>query len=176
MKKTIVALSLALISAIGFNSFAQAPQNKEKGEKKDKRELRDKQRPDRQRPNPFEGITLTADQQSKLEALNKECHKNDSVARSTEKQRREDMKKANREKGMEMMKARQQQKRDYLNKIKAILTPEQYVTFLENKVLNMPVVKDKMNRGDKQKKDRKDGDMRKKMENRENKGPRRDKR
>lgn len=83
-----------------------------------------------QRPcsaDPFKGITLTQDQQSRLNALKeqrkakcdaqkKECReragKRDSVARSG--------------------------KKEYLESVKEILTPDQYVVFLENIVLSNP--------------------------------------
>lgn len=80
-------------------------------------------------PNPFEGLNLSAEQQTKLEALKTECQaqrKANAEARKADKQNRQ---KANKE---EARKARTEQ----LAKIKAILTPEQYVQFLENNYLS----------------------------------------
>lgn len=75
--------------------------------------------------SPFEGLNLTADQQTKLNALKQEC-----TAR--QQQQRRDCQKANAErKGMKT-----ECRRTNLAKIKEILTPEQYVTFLENAYVN----------------------------------------
>lgn len=69
-------------------------------------------------PAPFAGLNLTQDQQTKLKAL---CD-----ARKTEAQKNRKDKRAE----------RQQCRKDYLAQIKSILTPEQYVQFLENSYLD----------------------------------------
>lgn len=138
MKKTVIAISIALVSAIGFSAFAQSQQTVEpKKEKKEKRG----DRKNMQFSNPFEGITLSAEQQSKLENLRNDSMRNDSIARNEAKKKHDEMKKANEQKRNEMKQARQQKKRDYLNNVKAILTPEQYVVFLENTIINQPAGK-----------------------------------
>lgn len=138
MKKTVIALSIALVSAMGFSAFAQSQQTATP--KKEKKEMRGN-RKKMQCPNPFEGITLTADQQTKLDNLRKNCMRNDSIARNEMKQKRDEMRKANEQKRNDMRQARLQKKRDYLNNVKTILTPEQYVVFLENTIINQPAGK-----------------------------------
>lgn len=125
MKKTIVALSMALMATIGIQSMAQNPDNvKQEKEKKEMR-MRSENRQKVQRQDmAFEGITLSADQKSKIEALKENCKKDSTI------------KKLGREQRNEMRKAMLQKKRDYLASMKQILTPEQYVQFLENQVVN----------------------------------------
>ncbi len=77
-----------------------------------KKECCDKAKCDSKCLNPFEGITLTADQQAKLDVL------------KSNKEARPD---------------RRQMKREYLAKVKEILTPDQYVVFLENSFVNTPM-------------------------------------
>ncbi len=64
-------------------------------------------------PNPFEGLNLTAEQQTALAALRNECRADRDSCRAEAKRAR-------------------------LARIKEILTPEQYVTFLENAFVNSP--------------------------------------
>lgn len=81
-----------------------------------------------QRPNPFAGMELTAEQQTALQDLNQSRQQqrrqrvqSDSTARAQRKE------------------AGQQSRRDYLNQVKGILTPDQYVVFLENIVVEQPM-------------------------------------
>ncbi|WP_301746639.1 hypothetical protein, partial [uncultured Duncaniella sp.] len=72
MKKTLLSATVILSALFGFNSFAQTtqavPENcNQKCEKSDCPRAGK-----RQMPNMFEGITLSADQQQKLEALRAE--------------------------------------------------------------------------------------------------------
>lgn len=78
-------------------------------------------RQDRQRPNLFEGLNLTTEQQSQLEAL-KGSRANNGQAQA-EGQNRPD---------------RKAKKQEFLAKVKGILTPEQYTQFLENAFVNGP--------------------------------------
>lgn len=132
MKKSILALSIALVASLGISSFAQ---NANEGQKsnKQKKERNDKEaKPEKNLPNPFEGLNLTADQQAKIEALKADQQK----AKAEKKQQKDEQKKADKQKKQDGMKAmvaeRQQQKREYLAKVKGILTSQQYVQFLEN--------------------------------------------
>lgn len=68
----------------------------------------------------FEGITLTPEQQTKIAAIKADRQKAVKEARENRKADRRNC------------------KRDYLNKMKEVLTPEQYVVFLENMVVNRP--------------------------------------
>ena len=81
--------------------------------------------PEAAAPCPFEGIELTDAQKEQLKAMQDECGANKQKC-ATDKQAR---KQAKRE-------ARKTAQKEQLAKIKAILTPEQYVTFLENQVVN----------------------------------------
>lgn len=75
--------------------------------------------------NAFEGITLTSDQQTKLDALKADCKANREKCKAYKKAAKE-----------QARADRKQAKRDYLNKVKGILTPDQYVVFLENIVVS----------------------------------------
>lgn len=82
-----------------------------------------------QRPcaDPFAGINLTQEQQTKLTALREKCKTNRAAADKARKdrfQQRDSMVRAN--------------KKQRLEEVKAILTPEQYVVFLENMVVANP--------------------------------------
>lgn len=80
--------------------------------------------------NPmFEGITLSQEQKDKLAALKTKCMA-EKAQQTCQKQC--DKKFANRD---SVAKA---QKRAHLAEIKQILTPEQYVVFLENMAVNRP--------------------------------------
>lgn len=81
--------------------------------------------------NPFEGIELTADQQTAIQNLDNSRRQNRESARRDGRNERQERRDAARA-------ARSQERRDYLAQLKTILTPEQYVTFLENSYLNAP--------------------------------------
>lgn len=124
MKKVFISTSIFLSALFAFQSFAQTPvadqQNSEK--KCDRKDCH--QGDCRRMPDMFEGITLTADQQKKLDALREQCRQKNQ---ENQKRRADD---------------RRQMRRDRLNQIKSILTPEQYTTFLENAYVNdMPKAK-----------------------------------
>lgn len=129
----ILALSAGVAVTAQTNEPAQqceqqnCPDNSKKCKKDGKKDCKKKDckknfcKGDRQKAfNPFEGIELTADQKAKIEALKKKgCCKdsaNDSVAQ----------------------KNRRQARKDFILGVKEILTPEQYVTFLENIAFNHP--------------------------------------
>lgn len=157
MKKFFV-IAIAALCACSSTVFAQKPAdntatngcplNKE-CKRGDKAKCN---KADRKAFNPFEGITLTADQQTKLNALKAEC----KAQREACKGRANCPQQANCDKNCKpgencaktecpvaagndkAVANRQQQRRDCLNKVKAILTPEQYVTFLENMAVSRP--------------------------------------
>lgn len=131
MKKTVLALSLSVLSVLGFSAMAQNQQSKEKCDKANK-ELCTKGKEckmgDKAKYNPFEGLNLTQDQQQKLAALKAQKPERPEGQR-TDKDKKEKM---TQEQRQAKMQARQDRSREYLSKVKAILTPEQYVSFLEN--------------------------------------------
>ncbi len=77
----------------------------------------------------FEGLNLTAEQQAKLKALREK-----SGAQRQEKAKAG--KEARKDRRAQSDSVRRADQRDYLNGVKEILTPEQYVQFLENMVVN----------------------------------------
>lgn len=128
MNKKIVVAILGLCAIVATPAaFAQTSGN-DNGKKELKADKRGGKR-GAEAPNPFEGLNLTADQQTKLDALKKECQearKAKAEARKSQAQQRKD---ANKE-------AVKTARTEELAKIKAILTPEQYVQFLENNFVN----------------------------------------
>lgn len=152
MKKTILSLAVLLASSIGVSALAQTPgQNarqavdattaatvdakKVKGERKNA-----------PKHNPFEGLNLTEQQQARLDAL-----KPTAEQRAQAKAEKQAKKEADRKARFEQ---RAQQRRDYLAKVKAILSPEQYMQFLENNYVDNAPAKKMMGK----KAGRKDGD------------------
>lgn len=77
---------------------------------------------------PFDGLNLSADQQTKLKALADQRKADREKAKADRKQERKDLRAE--------MKGR---RAEYLAQVKAILTPEQYVQFLENEYLSRAV-------------------------------------
>lgn len=73
----------------------------------------------------FQGLDLTAEQQTQIQALQTECRQQAQAQRDNERASRQ-----------AAAADRQQAKRDKLARLKAILTPEQYVAFLENAFVN----------------------------------------
>ena len=128
MNKKIIVAILGLCTIVATPAaFAQTSGN-DNGKKELKADKRGGKR-GAEAPNPFEGLNLTADQQTKLDALKKECQearKAKAEARKSQAQQRKD---ANKE-------AAKTARTEELAKIKAILTPEQYVQFLENNFVN----------------------------------------
>lgn len=135
MKKSILSLAIVIASSVAFSAVAQnqdqaAPQNKE-AKKADKQNHA-------KAPNIFEGLNLTEKQKAQLKEL---------APQKPTKEQREQMKakkmEASKEKKTQKMEAakkkiaeRLQSRREYLAKIKSILTPEQYIQFLENNYVN----------------------------------------
>ncbi|MCC8038498.1 MAG: hypothetical protein LIP02_10300 [Bacteroidales bacterium] len=131
MKKKLMIMAVAIASMVGMNAFAQTTDST-KDKKCDGKGQCDKKGPkcDKQKgqcPNPFEGITLTADQQTKLDAL-----------KADRQAKREEMKAQKQQKDSIARVDRKQAKRDYLKQVQGILTPDQYVMFLENIVVEQP--------------------------------------
>lgn len=133
MKKTIIGISLLVSGLFAGQAIAQTPVavgtscNQTSGQCSPA----DCQNPAGecaapQAVCPFDGLNLTAEQQAKLKEIapcgNKDGKKADKEAREQAlKDRRE---------------AAQNSRREYLAKVKTILTPEQYTRFLENSYLN----------------------------------------
>ena len=124
-------LAMFALSAVTFGSFAandKAPECRKGRECNQKVRCEQKQcdRKARPCPNPFEGLNLTESQNTQLEALraSQPCGKDSAGCKRGERK----------DKGQRP--DCRQGKRDCLAKVKGILTPEQYVTFLENSFVN----------------------------------------
>lgn len=173
MKKKLLSSALILAALVGFNMSAQEPAtttdkvctentqcqkwDKNKDGKKGHRhgDCKEAQCPHAkkgdkpgQRPNLFEGITLTEEQQVQIDALRPqrpECKvKGDSIKCDKAKAEKCDKAKADGKDCDKKFKgdgrrpgANPAMRAEYVKKVKEILTPEQYVTFLEN-IVFMP--------------------------------------
>ncbi|MCM1077815.1 MAG: Spy/CpxP family protein refolding chaperone [Bacteroides sp.] len=134
MKKTVLSISLLLASIIGFSASAQTATDNNKG-KSNTECTAGCTKKDAPKYNPFAGLNLTEKQQSELQALKpSKCDKQQSQC--TSGQNKDKSKDMTKEKKAALRKQhaekRIQNRRDYLAKVKTILTPEQYVQFLEN--------------------------------------------
>lgn len=133
MKKKIFAIALMALATAGASTAFAATDNKDSKGTCPQTECTapGECRPEKCRPDncPFEGLNLTADQQAQVKALREDCAKQ----RKADKEQL----KADARKACDARKADALTKRaDYLAKLKAILTPEQYVKFLENSFTN----------------------------------------
>lgn len=122
-KKTILA-AITLSAIVATPAFAQK-NNETDNNKRERAAAQMHGKRGAEAPNPFDGLDLTADQQAKIKALKEECMAKHKAQAEQRKQA-----KKNRQEGA--CKARSEQ----LAKIKEILTPEQYVKFLENNFTN----------------------------------------
>lgn len=129
MKKKVLGLALVAMSLVSFSSMAQNQSNDTttkletvKGKKADKQTRRNQ-------INPFEGLNLTEAQKSQLQQLDA----NRKTAREQQAQARRENKQRN---DSARIAQRQASKKAYLDEVKAIVGPEQYVVFLENMYVN----------------------------------------
>ena len=142
MKKTVIGMALMAMALVGFNGMAQntaqsgkAQVENVKGKKGGKMQAREKK-------NPYEGLTLTDAQKSKLAELDSKRmadRKAKMEARKAEgkKADKKSMTDAERKAAKQAkMQARKAEKMEYLQEVKAIVGPEQYVVFLENMYVN----------------------------------------
>lgn len=167
MMKKIVTLAIAAIVLAGSSAMAQNTQNGKK----------DKQCAATECPaqakkcgkgcmmeKEFAGITLTDAQKEKIKDIKmqfkKECQALKAEAQTAEangekvaKEAKKDGDKALKEGRRAEMKAK---KAEYFQKIKEVLTPEQYVVYLENAAMADHGPKGKMHKGMKDHKDNKD--------------------
>lgn len=127
MKKKVLGLALIAISAFTFSSVAQTQANVKKSATEQSKF--NKKQCDKQICNPFEGMNLSDSQKEQLKKLNETRR-----AQRTEKAKaHKEQQKADRAKRAE---ARKAEKRAYLQNVKSIIGTENYVTYLENMVIN----------------------------------------
>lgn len=165
MKKVILSLAVLFASSVTAISYAQtqspANANSEcctanggqtekvtkdhKGKKDGKKAMAGQFRGEF---NPFVGIQLTPEQEARLENLQKSLRPEREIAN---KDNLTDDQKKEFKKGKSAQ--RSEMKRSYLNGVKSILTPEQYVQFLENSYLNQDKGPGKMDKRNNPKRD-----------------------
>lgn len=140
MRKKLLALTLLCVSVAAVPAFASNGSKDKPGDRKECSKRPQCKKGDRECFNPFIGITLTADQRGKLEALKPAACGQDKNCKQKSECKKSDCKK--RDNSCQNARLdRRQGKRDYISKVKEILTPEQYVVFLENIVVNGPDMK-----------------------------------
>ncbi|MDE6692784.1 MAG: hypothetical protein K2K05_05305 [Muribaculaceae bacterium] len=152
MKKKILSIAILALSLVSFSGVAQSQNNttetqrteKVKGSRADKKDQRE-------RKNPYEGLNLTDVQKARLQQLDE----NRKAQREQMKQQRKDRQSQDKAANME---ARRASKKSYLDEVKAIIGPDQYVVFLENMYMNggdkQGIAHNKGGKGDRQQKDR----------------------
>lgn len=131
MKKKVLSIAVLLMSVFTVSSVAQNPavQPCQTPSQCKTVQCANTQCPGApQCLSPFEGLNLTDKQKSELEAL--KPSKEQIQAKKAEVKAK---KEADRQQRRDQ---KQQSRKDYLSKVKAILTPEQYVQFLENSYVN----------------------------------------
>lgn len=138
MKKKVFSLALIAASLFSATAFAQPKSESnsngkssiekvrcEKGEKGKKQKMGDRKK----NRNPYEGLNLTEAQKNKLQQLDEKRaaeRKVNAEARKAERQRKDS----------DRFAARKKAKKEYLEEVKAIIGPDQYVVFLENFYIN----------------------------------------
>jgi len=147
MKKRLFGVALILAAFVSFNVSAQEPANPNSEQteataavnaKADKKDKARKGGRKGQRLDFFRGITLTAEQQSQLDALRPARHeRTEGVAKDgkADKAKGDRPRRGKAVKGEGRSGGRKNMIAEYVYKVKEILTPEQYVTFLENMLL-----------------------------------------
>lgn len=132
MKKKVLAVVIAAATLTSFSSSAQKKfDGRRAPDSKELRAIGDSCRIGGPACNPFEGLNLTPEQQQKIDKLKKDC----KASRDKERAEAREMQKAERDR----KKARVKESREkYLKDIKAILTQDQYIQFLENNFVNAP--------------------------------------
>lgn len=153
MKKTIVSMMIAVALLAGGSVYAQnqvdgntgattQKENVQKGNKGNKpgKGMRGDKGQKVQRFNPFNGVQLTDDQQQRLQVLQQglgpvqltpEQQAKIPMNKDLTKEQKKKLKAAKKVKKLE-------NKKKYLSGVKEILTPDQYVIFLENCYLASP--------------------------------------
>lgn len=124
MKKSILSIAIAAISLFTVSASAQTTNDKTTDKKEMARSFN--------RPNPFEGLNLTAEQQAQLKAIGEKMRPSKEDMKAA-KEAKKEAKKENRKKMMEERKAKRS---EYLAQVKKVLSADQYIKFLENSYVN----------------------------------------
>lgn len=129
MKKKVLGLALIAMSFVAFNGMAQNPAAKTAKQDNAKCAKAGECGKKQCKMNPFEGITLSDAQQAKLKQLNdsrKAARDQQAQVRKAQKQNNDSVRSAE----------RRADKKKYLDEVKAIIGPDNYVIFLENMYIN----------------------------------------
>lgn len=142
MKKKVLGLALIAMSLAAFNGVAQntttsdntvGKENticKKNADCKDKTACIKGDRKARMaKADPYAGLTLTDAQKAKLQELDNKC----KTARKEQAQARQENKLKN---DSDRLAQRKAAKKSYLEEVKTIIGPDQYVVFLENMYIN----------------------------------------
>ena len=114
MKKKILSIALVLAGLMGSSAMAQSPSTTQQATQTVASAPNAKKM-----ANPFEGLNLSEKQQAELKALREGC-----------KAERQKIAEKERAEKKEMKEQRKKDTKEYLAKVKEILTPDQYVQFL----------------------------------------------
>ena len=132
MKKKILSLALIAMSLTSFGSFAQSPAsscNAPQGQCVAGQDCGQKIK--RAHKNPYEGLNLTDAQKAQLQQLD--------AKRKAEKQKKMEALKAEKQRNDSVRNAAAQADRlQYLEEVKEIVGPDQYIDFLENYYVGAP--------------------------------------
>lgn len=129
MKKKILSIALIAMSLVSFGSMAQTVSNDNQVKTERVKERRVDKQDKRAQRNRYEGLTLTDAQKAQLTQL-------DNKRREARKQRMENREQSQQVSREARMAARQASDREYLEEVRAIVGPDQYVVFLENMYIN----------------------------------------
>lgn len=140
MKKILFSIAILASSAVAFAQSPTFPSTQSATQveqtaccKKDGKPAGKMERKKSGECRAFEGITLTDDQKTKLNALRESKRGGKAVKGTSDKSRKSDLTPEQRKQMMAERKAgRLEARKSYLDGVKQILTPEQYVKFLEN--------------------------------------------
>lgn len=133
MKKKVLSIAIIAVSLFSVSAVAQNPDDAQRPacmvEGCDQHHQNGPKAPRHRMSNPFEGLNLTDAQKEQI----KELRKNNKEARQQKQADRQKNRNVSREKRDSLIKTG---KLNHLRQLKEILTPEQYVTFLENIVVS----------------------------------------
>lgn len=146
MKKLIIAMAFAAITATGFTAAAKTDKKCGKQEctrteqcakaAKCGKQACDSLQCFAARPCEFEGLNLTDAQKTQIQAIKAEQRTNAQAAKAAKQQAKADRRAA-----------KEAARTEYLAKVKEVLTPEQYVQYLENIAKQQPAKQGKKMQG-----------------------------
>lgn len=129
MKKKILGLALIAMSVVTFTGMAQSTNKDNTVKKEDTKCNKTGKRLRCNQMNLFEGLNLTDAQKTQLQNLDTQC----KAARDQQMKECKENRQCN---DSTRMAERRAAKKSYLDQVKAIVGPEQYVVFLENFYVN----------------------------------------